>query len=151
MIKIYKLIYEGQVIYVGKTKLKLYRRKNSHNCSVPKDIYKESQIELIEETNDVSRERFWIQYYTSIGCILFNKRNGDHNNKSLKEYQKEYHKNKYQSKRKTPKRSKEDKLQYCREYYEKNKEDLRIKRKEWYEENKERLRNERNLKKIENS
>jgi hypothetical protein len=86
MIKIYKLIYKDEVIYVGRTKLTLNRRKNSSNYSIPKEIYKSSTIELIEETDDISRERYWINYYLSIGAKLMNKRGGDHNEETLKEY-----------------------------------------------------------------
>lgn len=86
MIKIYKLIYKDEVIYVGRTKLTLNRRKNSFNYSIPKEVYKASTIELIEETDDISRERYWINYYLSIGAKLMNKRGGDHNDKTLKEY-----------------------------------------------------------------
>lgn len=77
MIKIYKLIYKGDIIYVGKTKLTLKRRKSSSNYSVPKEIYKECLIELIEEVDDVSRERYWIDFYIKSGINLMNKRGGD--------------------------------------------------------------------------
>jgi hypothetical protein len=87
-IKIYKLVYRGEVIYVGLTKLTLNRRKNSANYSVPKEIYKESEILLIEETYDPSRERYWIEHFLSIGCTLLNKRNGNHNESTRKSYQK---------------------------------------------------------------
>jgi hypothetical protein len=86
MIKIYKLIYKGEIIYVGKTKLTLKRRKGSLNYSVPDDIYKESIIELIEETKDVSRERHWIDLYRDSGINLMNKRGGDHNDDTKYEY-----------------------------------------------------------------
>ena len=117
MIKIYKLEIEGEVIYIGKTKLTLKRRKGSANYSVPTDIYKASTISLIEETEDVSRERFWIEHYTQIGCKLYNKRNGDHNQHTKEEQQK--------------KRS----LQY----YHKNKDLILKKNKTYYQANKERI------------
>jgi hypothetical protein len=75
--KIYRLVYEGKIIYVGHTKLALSRRKGSANYSVPKDIYKLSKIELIEETESRNRERYWIEYYISKNEPLMNKRNGD--------------------------------------------------------------------------
>ena len=80
-LKIYKLIYNGEVIYVGLTKLTLNRRKSSANYSVPKEIYKLSKIELIEETDDKGRERFWIEHYLKLGAPLMNKSNGDFSNK----------------------------------------------------------------------
>ena len=86
MTKIYKLIYKGEIIYVGRTKLTLSRRKNSANYSVSNDIYKESIIELIEETEDVSRERYLIDFYRSSGSKLMNKRGGDHNDDTKYEY-----------------------------------------------------------------
>jgi hypothetical protein len=76
--KIYRLTYDDKTIYVGHTRLPLNRRKNSNNYSVPKEIYKLSKIELIEETQDRSRERYWIEYYMSKGEPLMNKRNGDY-------------------------------------------------------------------------
>lgn len=84
MIKIYKLIYKEDVIYIGKTILSLGRRKGSGYPNIP--FYKECLIELIEETKDVSRERYWIEYYQNMGYKLMNKRNGDHSNYTIKEY-----------------------------------------------------------------
>lgn len=86
MTKIYKLIYKGEIIYVGRTKLTLKRRKGSANYSVPNDIYKESTIELIEETEDISRERYWIDFYRTSGSNLMNKRGGDHNDDTKYDY-----------------------------------------------------------------
>lgn len=110
MYKIYKLIFNNEIIYIGITKLKLSRRKNSPNYSVPKEIYKKSEILLIEETDDKSRERYWINFYRNEGIKLYNKRGGDFSNQytaymkkremphykndkriqKIKEYQKEY-------------------------------------------------------------
>lgn len=103
--KIYKLIYNDKPIYIGLTKGTLERRKGGSNGSVPKEIYKESKIELIEETEDVSRERFWINHYLEMGFELYNRQMGNgwdritHTNeyhkvyyreKNLKVYHREY-------------------------------------------------------------
>lgn len=65
MYKIYKLIHDDKVVYVGKTKRTLRQRMYNgyeHNKFL-KDIYKFCKMELIEETNDASRERYWIDFY----------------------------------------------------------------------------------------
>ena len=117
MIKIYGLKIEDEIIYIGKTKLTLKRRKGSANYSVPIHIYKASTIFLIEETEDVSRERFWIDYYIQAGCNLYNKRNGDYNEDTRKEQQKKK----------------------ALEYYYKNKDWISEKSKTYYKDNKERI------------
>ena len=61
--KIYKLVYNNEVIYVGYTKRELKVRFNDNHPNIPIKIKKESSIELIEETDDRSRERFWIKHY----------------------------------------------------------------------------------------
>ena len=81
MIKIYKLIRNGEVVYVGKTILTLSRRKAGSYYCMDRQFVKECEIELIEETDDVSRERYWIEFYTKQGCQLRNKRNGDYRDK----------------------------------------------------------------------
>lgn len=62
--KIYKLVYQGKVVYIGITTMTLARRKrgNYKGTSV-EHIIKECSIELIEETDDSSRERYWIRKY----------------------------------------------------------------------------------------
>jgi hypothetical protein len=85
--KIYKLIYENKVVYVGRTKMTLKQRGYvgySHNIHINK-IYKDCSMELIEETDDISRERYWINYYKE---TVLNIQKGDGLNH--KEYQKEY-------------------------------------------------------------
>ena len=76
MIKIYKIIYNSEVIYIGQTKQILKRRKNSGYPHIPKEIIENSFLELIEETDDISRENYWIDYYRKEGCILYNKNKG---------------------------------------------------------------------------
>lgn len=97
MIKIYKLIYNNEIVYVGKTKLKYLstRKAQGYGNTVP--FYRDCSIELIEETNDISRENYWIQRLKQEGHPLLNK-NGGHgwsnilnsyvNN--IKEYKREY-------------------------------------------------------------
>ena len=85
--KIYKLIHNGIVVYVGRTKMTLLKRKwvgYKHNIKVDK-IYKECLMELIEETDDVSRERYWIEFYKD---TILNIQKGEGLNH--KEYYKEY-------------------------------------------------------------
>ena len=73
--KIYKIILNEKVIYVGKTKLDLSRRHQLGHPYYPE--YKMGQIELIEETDNARRERFWIEFYRNLGEPLLNKQNGD--------------------------------------------------------------------------
>jgi hypothetical protein len=160
MIKIYKLVFNDLVVYVGKTELELERRKQlGYGKNV--QFYKECEIELIEETDDVSRERFWIEYYLSIGCPLLNILKGD--GLDRKEYSKEYyednkdyfieyHKNygkKYYEENRDSilKRTKEYKelnkekiKEYSKEYYEDNKEKMNEYSKKYNEDNKEKLK-----------
>jgi hypothetical protein len=116
MIKIYKLIYDNEIVYVGKTTQRLERRKAAgYGDTVP--FFKECLIELIEETTDVSREEYWIEKLRSEGHALLNKRGGEtgldrkewfENNK---QYFKEYREN-----------NKEKIKEYIKEYRLKNKE-----------------------------
>jgi hypothetical protein len=110
--KIYKLVYNGVVKYVGRTKQTLNQRKwrgYKRNAAV-QAIYKQCDIELIEETNDVSREDYWIQHYKD---TVLNKIRGD-TGLTKEEYHKEYHKEWRDSNR-------EHYNQYMREYRLKNK------------------------------
>lgn len=127
--KIYKLIYNEEVIYVGLTKLSLSRRKSSSNYSVPKEIYKLSKIELIEETNDKGRERFWVEHYLKLGATLMNKRNGDFSNKEQSYLNNLYmHRLRYKLKSNFKPKTEEEKKETRRKYYELNKEILKEKR-----------------------
>ena len=123
MVKIYKLIYKGDIVYVGKTTQRLERRKAAgYGNTLP--FFKECLIELIEETNDVSRERYWIERLRSEGHTLLNKEAGDGFDRV--KYNKEtYEKNK--------EKRKEYFKEYRKEYYEKNREKM----KEYYHNNKE--------------
>jgi hypothetical protein len=122
--KIYKLIHRGIVVYVGKTKLTLHQRKSCgyrQNLSI-QAIYKECDIILIEETDDVSRERYWVDYYKD---TLLNKRNGD-TGLSHKEVVKQW----YES-------NKEKIKEHQKEYRESNKEKKKEQVKEWRDSNRE--------------
>tara|TARA_R110000782_G_scaffold42914_1_gene97209 strand:- start:771 stop:1211 length:441 start_codon:yes stop_codon:yes gene_type:complete len=71
MLKIYKIIDNTNGnIYIGKTKQKLYIRLNNHkqdfkrgSTCMSREIIKNGdyKIELIEETDDKTRERYWIE------------------------------------------------------------------------------------------
>lgn len=160
MYKIYKLIFNGCVVYIGQTKLSLKRRKGSgYGKYVP--FYRECEIELIEETNDVSRERYWIEYYLSQGCPLLNILKGDgldpnearrnfidRNKDYFKNYSENYSKKYYEeNKEKIILKSKkyyeeniEKRRLYNKKYYEENKEIIDVKSKEYNEKNKEKLK-----------
>ena len=88
MIKIYKLIHDGQIVYVGQTKQKYLssRKKLGYGDTIP--FFKECKIELIEETDDITRERYWIDRLKNEGHPLLNMNRGRGFNK--KEYQKKY-------------------------------------------------------------
>jgi hypothetical protein len=103
--KIYKLVHNGLVVYVGKTKRKLKERKSTgyKENSAVQSIYKECDMVLIEETNDVSRERYWIEQYND---TIFNIRRGN-TGMNREEYMKEW---------------REDNKEYQKEYREANRE-----------------------------
>lgn len=146
MIKIYKLIFKGEVVYIGQTKLTLKKRKGSgYKKNVP--FYKNCAIELIEETDDISRERFWIDYYLSIGApllniklgngfdySLYNKNYYEKNKESISNYQKKYSKDYY-------KKNKDKLDNYTKEYKEKNKERISDYQKDYYKKNKDKIDN----------
>ena len=72
--KVYKLVLDDKVVYVGITKRTLNERKEDGyihtGCNY---ILKDAKIELIEETNNKDRERYWIEYYSNLGNKLYNK------------------------------------------------------------------------------
>jgi hypothetical protein len=106
MIKIYKLINldNKQVIYVGITKNTLGKRRSGHIKYMESLGITNFGIKLIEETDDASRERYWIESLRNEGHTLLNKHKG--NGLDLKEYQKQY---------------REKNKEYYKEYYQKNK------------------------------
>ncbi len=89
MKKIYRLEYKGEVVYVGQTIQKLNLRKNIGYKYIP--FWKECDIVLIEETDDVTREQFWMDYYRGKGCKLYNKISG-YTGLTAKEYSDKHNK-----------------------------------------------------------
>jgi hypothetical protein len=88
MIKIYKLIHNGQIVYVGQTKQSFSRRRHKgYGKTVP--FYKECSMELIEETDDITRENYWIELLRSEGHPLLNKVGG-YTGLNHEEYNKEW-------------------------------------------------------------
>lgn len=72
MYKVYKLIYKGDIVYIGMTILDLRKRKYAgYRNTVP--FYRECNIELIEETYDKRREKYWILWHIDNGYKLLNK------------------------------------------------------------------------------
>lgn len=79
--KIYALIINedidgyksGDVIYVGITSRSLGSRRSGHLCTLG---YNNISIVLIENTDDNSRESYYINLFRSIGCNLLNKISG---------------------------------------------------------------------------
>tara|TARA_R100001594_G_scaffold3518_7_gene13129 strand:+ start:92 stop:529 length:438 start_codon:yes stop_codon:yes gene_type:complete len=110
MIKIYKLIDNTNGnIYIGQTKQKLYKRLNNHKQDYKrgykgssKEIIKNGdyKIELIEETTDKLRERYWIENTKCINKVIPNRTRKEHyeetkhllDKKKLSEYLKKYSK-----------------------------------------------------------
>ena len=92
-----------------------------YNTNVEK-ILKDCSIELIEETTDVSRERYWIDLLKNEGHPLLNKIGGA-TGFTGKESTREWRQNNKESYLENAKLRQ-------REYYEKNKEDINRKRKE---------------------
>lgn len=146
--KIYKLVYQGEVIYIGCTRNELKIRFRSNHDSVPKEIKKECSIELIEETDDISREEYWRLYYVNLGCKLYNRRRGI-TGLTREEYINEYNISnqrkengkKYYEKWKDiiiertkeyRKRYNESNKEKRREYLNKNKEQIRERQREYY-------------------
>jgi len=127
MVKIYKLIKDDEIVYIGKTKLKLSRRKNGAYHNIDRDFIRLCKIELIEETEDVSRERYWIEYYKKQGCKLLNIRNGEYN----------------EEQRKTLRRIDPLKKQKPGRKKIRTKDDIRKQKKDWYDKNKDRINKER--------
>lgn len=149
--KIYKLVYDNTVVYVGRTKTTLkLRKQNGYGRN--QQFFKLCDIELIEETDDISRERYWIEYYRNSGEPLFNIKKGDGLDYQL--YSKTYYKenkaiiNKKAKISQQGEKRKEYRKNYIllervkqkkSEYYFKNKERLSKKAKLYYQENKEIL------------
>ena len=141
MIKIYKLIHNDNVVYIGQTKTDLKKRKRwgYKNNKLLQQIYKECSIELLEETNDKSRERFWIEKYENDGIELLNIQKGcGYNKKEYKKMTNNIHeKNWCQN---NPDRVKEIKAKYR----ENNRETLREKGREYSRKRRLEIKNKLN-------
>ena len=104
MVKIYRIVDNTNGnIYIGKTKQKYlsdrlsshkydYKIKNKNGC-VSREIIKNGdyKIELVEETEDETRERYWIENTDCINTIIpgrttkeWRKQNHDNNSSLLK-------------------------------------------------------------------
>jgi vacuolar-type H+-ATPase subunit I/STV1 len=132
--KIYKLVYNGVVVYVGKTKLTLNQRKwkgYKSNAAV-QAIHKECDMVLIEETSDVSREDFWVQHYKD---TLLNIRKGD-TGLSQKEYREANREHRKQQIKEWCEANREHRKQQMKEYCEANREKI----KEYREANREKIK-----------
>lgn len=120
--KIYKILNQlNEIIYIGKTTTSLEKRFYGNYKNIPNK--KECSIELVENTNDSSRERYWIEFYREAGCQLLNIYKGDGFHK--KEYNKQHKKDNpecYINKRK--------------KHYENNKEYYKVFYKKRYEKKK---------------
>lgn len=108
MIKIYKIIDNTNGnIYIGQTKQKLYKRLNNHkqdfkrgSTTISREIIKNGnyKIELIEETDDLNKERYWIENTNCINKVVPGRTRKEHyedtkhliNKKEKSEYQKQY-------------------------------------------------------------
>ena len=132
MYKIYKITDNtNHKVYIGQTKQKLLSSRISghvhdfkmgHPCSSQKILKNNDwKYELIEETDDKSREIYWINKFPN--CI--NKVKYTYN---YKEYEKEYNKNRIYN----PDRSKQ--------YYEKNKQEVKKRMKLYREQNKDLIK-----------
>ena len=135
--KIYKIIDNTNGnIYIGLTIRTLKERLNHHkhqlDC-VSRDIIKNGdyKIELIEETTDKSRERYWIENTECINKVIPG-RTGKEYRQDTKEQWAPY----YQNYRDT---HKEENLIYQRQYRIDNKEELSAQRKEYRNNNKEKI------------
>ena len=131
--KIYKLLINDIVIYIGQTITSLRKRKLGWYPNIPNEILKQSKIEIIEETDDLSRERYWIKYYRDLGCELYNRNNGS--GLDYKEYRvinKESIKlNLRKSRLKNIDSNKDKKKEYMKNYRILNKEKLKEYKKEY--------------------
>jgi hypothetical protein len=119
-------IKKGDIIYIGITSKTLGNRLSGHkseHINWPDKI----NINLIENTNDKSRESFYIDFFKKMGCNLLNKNNGIRPNIEKKS-------------KLTDEQKKERLKEYRKTYYLKNKEKLNDKMKLYQEKNKEKLK-----------
>jgi hypothetical protein len=122
MYKIYKLTINNEIVYIGRTKSSLEKRKSSGYGKIT-ELLKNSKIDLIEETDDLSRERYWIKFYRDLGFNLLNTCSGDGLN--MKEYSKKFRQG-----------NKDYYSAYRIKYYEDNKDYFKEYRRQYYLKNK---------------
>lgn len=139
--KVYKLIYNSELIYIGRTINSFSRRRSSgyketclfgHFGDNLREVISQCHYELIEETTDISRERYWIEYYLSVGCsTLLNISKGVG---GLTVNITEYRKNKYNTDKGT-----DTYKEYCKNYRDIHKEYNKEYHKKYYKVNKDTL------------
>ena len=130
MYKIYKIVDNtNDNIYIGITKKKYlsyrlsqhkyeYKTERGKNCMSKEIIMNgDYKIELIEETDDKLRERYWIQKLNCVNKVIPGRT------------QDEYYKD-----------NKEKLIQKSKEYYEKNTEKIIQQKREYYKKNTEKKR-----------
>jgi len=112
-IKIFKLVHNGNVIYIGSTSCRwLSTRKAQPISKMDNEIRKQSSIELIEEVTEEQREKR-LKYWIEIEKPEYNK---------------------------TEEQKKESTRKARNKYYQKNKDKFAKRGKEWREKNIEYLR-----------
>jgi hypothetical protein len=99
--RIYGIIHDQKVIYVGLTRGKVEKRFSGVHPFIPKEIKKQSSPILLEETDSAKAEREWIKVFECCGWSLYNMRKGnglDHaqynrenQKKNFKKYYDEYY------------------------------------------------------------
>jgi len=137
MYKIYKIVdnTNGNV-YIGKTTQTLKQRLANHKCSantcISREIIKNGdyKIELIEETDDKTRERYWVENTECINQVI-----------PGRTQQQWYQDNKEQHNAKN-KAWEAQNIEKRKAYREKHKEKRRAQMAAWYPENREK-RNEK--------
>ena len=153
MYKIYKIVDNtNDNVYIGITRKTLKERlgrHERHNNCVSRDIIKNGdyRMELIEQTDDKMRERYWIENTECINKQIpgrTQKEWREKNKEILAEKNKKYReKNKEkiaEKKKEYNKEYNENNKHYMKEYREENKEKITDKQKEWYKKNKDKIK-----------
>jgi len=119
MYKIYKLVDNTNGdIYIGITtqtlKQRLWKHKSSYSTCVSREIINNGdyKIELIEETDDKTRERYWIENTNCINKIIPGRT------------EKEYYENNRDKFKEYRENNREKANEYFKEYREKNREKI---------------------------
>ena len=147
MYKIYKIIDNtNSNVYIGQTIQLLNQRLPHHRsttrCS-SRDIIKNGdyRIELIEETDDKMRERYWILNTDCVNKVIPGRTKIEwrkDNTEKIKEYKKEYYEDNKGHIANYHKEWREKNKERNKEYREKNKEKTKDYNKEYREKNKEK-------------